>query len=145
MAMYDKNPDEMVFMRILNLNTYDVNYWSNLINYARLLMAKDEEKKMELEELIYNFRRLLCEMETPTFSEFVMLSNTEKERYGIPPFWLIQLTINSIDDYTSYFKSRTGEKITRPYLEGRLEEIKQFVFVYLAEKKQNIRFTQIQP
>ena len=145
MPMYDKNPDEMVFMRILNLNSYDVNYWSNLINYARLLMAKEEIKKQELEELIYNFRRLLCEKETPDYNNFSNLSYPQKQQLQIPPFWLIQLTINSINDYSTYFKSRGGDKVTRPYLEGKLEEIKEFIFVYLAEKKQNIRFTQIQP
>lgn len=145
MVMYDKNVDETIYMRILNLNTYDVNYWSNIINYSRLLMAKDTDDLNELERMIYNFRRLLCENQTPNYGEFSKLDINEKERLQVPPFWLIQLTMNSINDYTTYFKSINGEKITRPYLEGRLEEIKQFIFVYLADKKQKIRFTQVQP
>jgi hypothetical protein len=145
MAMYDKNPDETIYMRILNLNTYDVNYWSNLINYARLLMSKDERAYYKLEKMIYNFRRILCENQTPDFETFVQMQDKEKEELQIPPFWLIQLTTNSIDDYTSYFKTQYGEKITRPYLEGELENIKEYIFQYLAERKSKIRFTQVQP
>ena len=144
-AMYDKNPNETIFMRILNLNPNDSGYWSNLINYARLLMVDYPTDKEQLEKLVYNFRRTLCEYFTPTYEDFIDLTPPEKLKLKIPDFWMIMMTMNNIDDYTAYFKDSTGNKITKHELEGELEKIKQFIFDYLAVIKEQIRFTQVQP
>lgn len=145
MPIYDKNPDEMIFMRILNLNPIDSNYWSNLFNYARLLLRDYPEWSYELEKKIYEFRRKLTETPTPNYENFLKLPQKRKADLMIPDFWLIITTIEGVDDLNAYFKDSKGNKITKHHLIGELEEIKSKIFEFLSFIKEKIRFTQIQP
>ena len=145
MAIYDKNPNEMIFMRILNLNPIDSNYWSNLFNYARLLLRDYPTLSHDFESKIYDFRTTLCENSTPNYDKFLMLPKKEQLNLNIPDFWLVITTTENNDDLTSYFKDSYGNKITKHQLVGLLEDIKSKLYEALAEIKEDIRFTQIQP
>ena len=150
--------EELILLRILELNNLMPHYWSELFVLAAQLLNDEEKKilgrmvkqveKMVLEkEVMFNYYKCNdCKKEYTSKKDwydmftcpFCKKTDVEvlQERQSI---FDIEMSMESNKDYTAYFL-RYGMKITKFDIERRLNRIKIWLFDIVRERSSKRRF-----
>lgn len=156
MARFDY--EEMVLLRIIELNELVPHYFSNLMLLTDQLINDDERDQLsymitdiedyvfEKEDLNHEFYCRDCKKNWETRIEPLYVAKCPhcksvkivNIRMG-KTFYDLELAMESNQDYNSYFK-RYGKKISKFSLERRLNMIKKWVFALIRERASSRRF-----
>lgn len=150
--------EELITLRLLELNPLLPHYWSEFFILAKQLLNEEQEKKLlkmiqdvenftlEKENCYNNFSCKDCKNKWKTMEDWFELekctkcksSNIEllKDRQSL---YDIEMAIESNADYTSYFE-RYGERITKFDIERKLSKVKEWVFIIIKQKSVKRRF-----
>lgn len=133
--------EEMVLLRILELNPLLPHYWSELILLAEQLL--DDEEREELHEKIFEIEKLVLETERiPRQAANGQIIWIERIK-GRLSLYDIEMAIESNPDFYAYFERPDGLKVTKFDIERELNRLKAWLFEKVRDRSSNRRFNRI--
>lgn len=131
--------EEMMLLRVLELNSLLPHYWSELILLAEQLLTHDERE--ELHDMIFDVEKMVLEIEViPRELTDGRLVWVERIR-GELSLYDIEMALESNPDFYAYFQREDGRMITKFDIERELNRIKAWLFEKVRERAENRRFT----
>lgn len=138
MAMPSFSYEEMVLLRILNLNSLQPHYWSELIVLAEQLLSPEE--RYQLHEMIFDVEKMVFETEfVREEDEKGNLVWVERIR-GDLSLYDIEMATESNPDYYSFFQREDGTILSKFDIERRLNRIRTWLFGIVRERSMKRRF-----
>jgi len=116
--------DEMLLVRILELNQYIPHFYSELFLLANQLL--DGEDNIQMHLMIEQIEKL-C------------LSLDERKKGLI--FYDVEMMLESSMDYSAYFEHDDGKRVYKLDVDRELSKIKVFIFDKVKEKASKRRFS----
>jgi len=133
--------EEMILLRVLELNPLLPHYWSELILLAEQLLDDDEREELhakifEVEKLVLETERFPREMVDGTVM-WVERIRGELSLYDI------EMAIESNPDFYAYFERPDGLKVTKFDVERQLSRLKAWLFEKVRERSSGRRFNRL--
>ena len=114
--------EEMILLRMLEINSLIPHYWSELILLAEQLL--EQEERAELHSMIFEVEKLVLETEViPKEQPDGTLLWVERIK-GRLSLYDIEMAIESNPDYYSFFERHDGQKVSKFDIERELNRIK---------------------
>lgn len=138
MALQRHSYEELMLIRILQLNGLTPHYWSELLLLAEQLLSPEERN--ELHEMIFNVERMVLETEIVPKNidgKFMWVERI----IGELSLYDIEMAIESNPDYYAYFQKENGVLISKFDVERELDKIKKWLFDRVRQRAQGRRFT----
>ena len=127
MAMTRYSYEEMILLRMLEINSLVPHYWSELILLAEQLLQTEKERE-ELHKMIFEIEKLVLETEVaPRETEDGKVVWVERVRSRLS-LYDIEMAIESNPDYFAYFEREDGQKISKFDIERELNRIKSWLY-----------------
>lgn len=155
-AMYDY--EEMVILRLLELNSLIPHYWSEFMILAFQLLGDEEQKILkskidEIESLVLEkefiknyYKCVNCKFKFKTRIDWFDMTQCPKcESPNIKTvldrqsLYDIEMAMESNRDYGAFFL-KYGSRITKFDIERKLNRIKQWIFNIIRQRAQQRRF-----
>lgn len=131
--------EEMILLRLLEMNSLLPHYWSELILLAEQLL--DPEEREELHKMIFEVEKTVLETEMePKEKADGTVVWIERIR-GRLSLYDIEMAIESNPDYYAYFEREDGMKITKFDVERQLNRIKSWLYARVRQRSQGRRFS----
>lgn len=138
MGMQKFSYDEMILLRMLEINSLIPHYWSELILLAEQLLNNDE--RATLHEMIFEVEKLVLDVEVVAKEQPDGSIIWVERIRGRLSLYDIEMAIESNPDYYSYFERDDGEKVSKFDIERELNRIKIWLYEKVREKSQGRRF-----
>ena len=133
--------EEMVLLRILELNPLLPHYWSELILLAEQLL--DDEEREELHDRIFNVERMVLETERIPRQMADGTVLWVERTLGRLSLYDIEMAIESNPDFYAYFERPDGLKVTKFDIERELSRLKAWLFEKVRERSSKRRFNRL--
>lgn len=124
MSLVRYNWEEMILLRIIELNSLMPHYWSELFTLSFQLFSDEE-----LEALKQQIRDVE-----------LMIFSPRQLQHGYS-LYDIEMALESNPDYHAYFERDDGTKVTKFDVERRLDRIRQWIFMQVRDKAKSKRFS----
>ncbi len=130
--------EEMILLRLLELNSLLPHYWSELMLLAEQLLSSDE--RAELHEKLFDVEKMVLETEiVPKEQPDGSVLWVERIK-GSLSLYDIEMAIESNADYYCYFERPDGSKVTKFDVERELDRIKKWLYEKVRDRSQGRRF-----
>ena len=116
--------EEMILLRLIELNSLMPHYWSELFILSFQLFSDDE-----LESLKHQIRDVE-----------LMIFLPEEIMHGLS-LYDIEMSLESNPDFHAFFERHDGVKVTKFDVERRLDKIRQWIFERVRDKARSRRFS----
>jgi len=116
---------ELILLRLLELNQLMPHYWSELFLMAFQLFDPASEEYAKLQEMIRKVEQ--------------MVFDEEQLKVGMS-LYDIEMAIESNPDYYAYFEKSDGTQITKFDIERELNKIKSWIYEKVREKSVGRKF-----
>jgi len=116
---------ELILLRLLELNQLMPHYWSELFLMAFQLFDPASEEYAKLQEMIRKVEQ--------------MVFDEEQLKAGMS-LYDIEMAIESNPDYYAYFEKSDGTQITKFDIERELNKIKSWIYEKVREKSVGRKF-----
>lgn len=138
MGMQRYSYEEMILLRMLEINSLVPHYWSELLLLAEQLLSPEERE--QLHEMIFEVEKMVLETEmVPQETEEGGVVWTERVK-GELSLYDIEMAIESNPDYYAYFEKSDGAKVTKFDIERRLDKIRKWLYDKVRARAQGRRF-----
>lgn len=133
--------EEMILLRMLELNSLMPHYWSELVMLAEQLL--DNEERKELMRMIFEVEKMVFETEiVPRELEDGRLIWVERI-HGRLSLYDIEMALESNPDYYAYFERQDGRTISKFDIERELNRIKKWLYDKVRDRSQSRRFSRM--
>jgi hypothetical protein len=133
------NQEEMMLLRLIDLQSLFPHYWSQLMLFAMQLLNDDERD--QLREMIFDVEKMVLETEVvPRETEEGTVVWVERIK-GDLSLYDIEMAIESNPDYYAYFERSDGTIVTKFDIERKLDRLKSWIYERVREKSVGKRFT----
>jgi len=135
--------EEMVLLRLLELNSLMPHYWSELILLAFQLISPEEREK--LQGMIFDVEKMVLETEMfprelrDEATGQIRIQWVERVR-GELSLYDVEMAVESNPDYYAYFEREDGLKVTKFDVERRLDKIRKYLYELVRQRAQGRRF-----
>lgn len=131
--------EEMILLRMLEINPLMPHYWSELLLLAEQLLDNDERR--ELHRMIFDVEKMVFETEIiPRELNDGRIVWVERIR-GKLSLYDLEMAIESNPDYYAYFERQDGRSVTKFDIERELNNIKKWLFQKVRERASQRRFS----
>lgn len=130
--------EEMILLRLLELNSLMPHVWSEMILLAEQLLSPEERE--ELHRRIFEVEKMVLETEVvPKEQPDGTVVWVERIK-GDLSLYDIEMAIESNPDYYCYFERPDGQKVTKFDVERQLNKIKSWLYEKVRARAQGRRF-----
>lgn len=139
MALQKYSYEEMLLVRLLELNSLMPHYWTECILLAEQLLSPEEREKLHAK--IFEIEKMVLEVEVvPKETQDGKMIWVERIK-GKLSLYDIEMATESNMDYYSYFEREDGTKVTKFDVERRLNDIKSWLYERVRERASQRRFS----
>jgi hypothetical protein len=139
MALQKYSYEEMLLVRMLELNGLMPHYFSELILLAEQLLSSEEREQLHAK--IFEVEKMVLEVEVvPKETQDGKMIWVERIR-GKLSLYDIEMATESNVDYYSYFERDDGTKVSKFDVERKLNEIKSWLYSKVRERSSQRRFS----
>lgn len=138
MGLQKYSYEEMILLRLLELNSLIPHYWSELILLADQLLSAEE--RLELYKMIFDIEKMVLETEMVSEEqENGEVIWVEKVR-GQLSLYDVEMAIESNPDYYAYFEKDDGTVISKFDIERKLDKLRKWLYEKVRSRAQGRRF-----
>lgn len=131
--------EEMILLRLLELNSLLPHYWSELILLAEQLLDQDE--RIELHNMMFEVEKLVLETEMEPRERSDGTIAWVEHIKGNLSLYDIEMAVESNPDYYAYFEREDGLKVTKFDVERALNRIKSWLYNKVRQRSSGRRFS----
>ena len=130
--------EEMILLRLIELNDLVPHYFSHLFLLAEQLLSPEERE--ELHEKIFEVEKMVLQTEVVPVEKADGSVQWVERVKGNLSMYDVEMALESSVDFYSYFEREDGSQVTRFDVERELNKIKSWLYSKVRERSSGRRF-----